>query len=429
MAGEWTDCTLGDFISLQRGHDLPQDTRHPGNVPVIGSFGVTGHHNVARAKGPGVTIGRSGASFGTTNYVADDYWPLNTCMYVTDFKGNDPKFCFFLLQTIEFAGYNSGSAQPSLNRNFIYPIGLNVPRPVEQRRIANLLSALDDKIELNRRTAATLEEMAGTLFRSWFVDFQPVRAKAEGRPTGLPDATAALFPSRFGENGLPEGWGTAPFGDLYDVRSGNTPRTEETGYWGAEHNWATPRDMSRVKLPVVLSTERHLSAEGLVVANSGLMPVRSILLSTRAPIGYLAFAGVHMAINQGMAGVVEKHISTSYAWLWCKHNIDTFVAVAGGSTFPEISKGTLRALPMLQPSNDVLTAFTAQVDALVDRLIAVASENSKLASVRDTLLPKLISGELRIKNAKSAVAQRFPRGACVQFTWTEKNVLSAINGC
>src|SRR5262249_50751166 len=114
MAREWRQTSLGNVVRLQRGHDLPDQDRKFGSGPVVGSFGITGWHNEARAKGPGVTVGRSGASIGVVAFVKEDYWPLNTCLYVTDFLGNDPRFCYYLLNTLAFASYNSGSAQPSL---------------------------------------------------------------------------------------------------------------------------------------------------------------------------------------------------------------------------------------------------------------------------------------------------------------------------
>lgn len=284
---------------------------------------------------------------------------------------------------------------PNLNTEILSSIPLNLPPLGEQRGIADLLGSLDDKIELNRRMAATLEEMARALFKSWFVDFDPVRAKAEG---GDPGPHAALFPDTFGADELPEGWHKRPFGDVFDIRNGNTPRTEEARYWGGDHYWATPKDLSPLKSPVLLGTDRTLTDDGVAVVNSGLLPAGSVLISTRAPIGYLAFATCPVAINQGMAGIVGKGLSTAFAWLWCDANIDTFLAVAGGSTFPEISKGTLRKLPMVVPNVDVSEAFAACVDPVVERMVELARENYQLATLRDTLLPRLISGELLIKN-------------------------------
>jgi type I restriction enzyme S subunit len=164
--------TLGDFVTLQRGHDLPESKRRPGNVPVIGSFGITGYHDTAKAKGPGVTIGRSGASFGVVSYCPVNYWPHNAALYVTDFQGNDERFSYYFLKSIDFKNYNSGSAQPSLNRNYIYPIEIKVPPLPTQRKIAAILSAYDDLIENNTRRIEILEEMARSLYREWFVNFR-----------------------------------------------------------------------------------------------------------------------------------------------------------------------------------------------------------------------------------------------------------------
>lgn len=297
--------------------------------------------------------------------------------------------------------YASGTTHQTIYFPEAKAFHVALPSVREQLAIANLLGSLDEKIELNLRMAATLEETARALFKSWFVDFDPVRAKAEGRDPGLKTDIAALFPNRLSEDGLPEGWCEAPFGEVFDIRNGNTPSTEEPRYWGGEHHWATPKDLSPLASPVLLETDRTLSDQGVAVVNSGLLPARSVLLSTRAPIGYLAFATRPVAINQGLAGVVGKDVSTAYAWLWCMTNIDLFFTVAGGSTFPEISKGALRRLPMIVPTVTVSRAFAACVDPIVERLITLARENADLATLRDTLLPRLISGELRIKDVEA----------------------------
>ena len=125
---DWSDVTLGDFVILQRGFDLPTTKRRPGNVPILGSFGVTGHHDTAIIQGPGVTVGRSGASIGVATYSPVDFWPLNTTLFVKDFCGNDERFAYYFLRSIDFRRFNSGSAQPSLNRNFVHPIPIRIPK-------------------------------------------------------------------------------------------------------------------------------------------------------------------------------------------------------------------------------------------------------------------------------------------------------------
>ena len=219
-AGEWCATTIGEVVTLQRGFDLPTTERKPGNYPVIASTGAAGTHNEAVVRGPGVVIGRSG-SLGGGQFIKHDFWPLNTTLWVKNFKGNDPRFCYFLLKSLDLAQFNVGSGVPTLNRNHVHPLPVRLPPLREQRAVAHILGTLDDKIELNRRMNETLEAMARALFKSWFVDFDPVRAKMEGLDTGLPKHIADLFPdwlvaSELGE--IPKGW---KVGTLEDVASLN----------------------------------------------------------------------------------------------------------------------------------------------------------------------------------------------------------------
>ncbi|HNS70462.1 MAG TPA: restriction endonuclease subunit S, partial [Verrucomicrobiota bacterium] len=173
MAGEWRITTLGEFLTLQRGFDLPMANREEGPYPVIASSGPVGMHKEAMVKGPGVVIGRSG-SLGGGQYIQEDFWPLNTTLWVKNFKGNHTRFCYYFLKSMDLGRYNAGSGVPTLNRNHIHPLPVCVPTVNEQQAIACILGALDDKIELNRRMNRTLEEMARAIFKSWFVDFDPV---------------------------------------------------------------------------------------------------------------------------------------------------------------------------------------------------------------------------------------------------------------
>ncbi|MGP1683946.1 MAG: restriction endonuclease subunit S [Giesbergeria sp.] len=230
MSSEWQESTLGQFLRLQRGHDLTASEQESGCVPIMGSAGQNGTHSKALAPGPGVVVGRSGASAGRVHFSEVDYWPHNTCLYVTDFLGNNPSFAYYLLQTLNLASFNSGSAQPSLNRNFLYSIPLKIPPRGEQDNIVALLRSLDDRITLLRETNATLEAIAQALFKSWFVDFDPVRAKMEGRaPEGMDEATAALFPDALQESELgwvPKGWRVLRLGDATErITKGTTPTT------------------------------------------------------------------------------------------------------------------------------------------------------------------------------------------------------------
>lgn len=183
---------------------------------------------------------------------------------------------------------------------------LEVPCPPIELQVVmvSVLKSLDDRIALLRETNTTLEAIAQALFKSWFVDFDPVRAKMEGRaPEGMDEATAALFPDSFEESELglvPKAWVVSVVGEVVETVGGGTPDTKDLSYWEpAEHCWTTPKDLSGITAPVLLDTERKLSAKGVAKISSGLQPTGTLLMSSRAPIGYLAIAQMPVAINQG----------------------------------------------------------------------------------------------------------------------------------
>ena len=400
--GEWPEKTLGDLVTLQRGIDLPATKRAGGEVPIMGSFGVTGYHDEAAMLGPGVTVGRSGASIGVVSYIERDYWPLNTCLYVKDFHGNNPRFAYYFLSTLDLAHYNSGSAQPSLNRNYIHPIPLAFPSRKRQDPIVELLGALDDMIELNRRMNETLEAMVRAIFKDWFVDFGPTRAKAEGRAPYVAPELWDLFPDALDNEGKPVGWELSEIGKEVEAVGGATPSTKEPSYWeGGENHWATPKDLSKLASPVLLDTDRKITDAAANKISSGLLPVGTVLLSSRAPIGYLVIAEVPTAVNQGfIAMVCEKRLPNVFVLFWCYENLDYIKGISGGSTFAEISKGAFRPVPVVVPSEQVLIAYESLVRPLYNRIVANTKESAFLAETRDLLLPKLVSGEIRLAEAE-----------------------------
>jgi len=400
-AGDWQDITLGDFVTLQRGHDLTEPERRLGRVPVMGSAGQNGFHDTVLAKGPGIVIGRSGASFGQVHFSKVDFWPHNTALYVTDFKGNDPLFAFYFLKSLDFDRFNSGSAQPSLNRNFIYPIPIRVPRPDEQKAIAAVLGALDDKIELNRRMNATLEAMARALFQSWFVDFDPVRAKLDGRkPARLDKATAELFPNSFQDSPLghiPKGWETGSILRQADLLSGGTPKTDVPAYWCGDVPWASAKDVSQCGEAFLISTERTITKKGVDESSTKMMPAKTTVVVARgATTGRLTMFGHAMAMNQTCYGLRSK-IGAPFA-LYCnvRHFIERLVQGGHGSIFDTITTSTFEATDVLLAPKEVLLSFDTQVTPLFRQVHANLRQSRTLATLRDTLLPKLLSGELSV---------------------------------
>jgi type I restriction enzyme S subunit len=246
----------------------------------------------------------------------------------------------------------------------------------------------------------TLEAMARAIFKSWFVDFDPVRAKMDGREVaGMDAATAKLFPDRFEESELgpiPKGWQVRPVGEVVKAVGGGTPSTREPRYWeGGLHHWATPRDLSQLQSPMLLDTERKITDMAVCTISSGLLPEGTLLLSSRAPVGYLAISQMPVAINQGFIAMLCSERASNYFMLnWCRVNMDEIERRASGTTFQEISKASFRPILMVLPSVEVVSAFTEVVRPAYELMAVNERESRLLAETRDSLLPKLLSGRI-----------------------------------
>jgi type I restriction enzyme S subunit len=302
---------------------------------------------------------------------------------------------------------NVGAVFDSLKCADVPNFELPVPPHDTQKLIADLLGALDDKIEVNRRMNETLEAMARAIFRDWFVDFGPTRAKMEGRAPYLAPDIWSLFPDRLDDEGKPDGWINSTIGQEVDVVGGSTPSTKETTFWGGDIAWATPKDLSSLSTPVLLGTERQITDAGLSQIGSGLLPVGTVLLSSRAPIGYMAIAQLPVAVNQGfIAMVCRKRLSNVFVWLWTQANMETVHQNANGSTFQEISKANFRPIKVTIATPKTHRVFDEAVVPLFERIVANERESRTLAATRDLLLPKLMSGEVRVSEASAAVEHR-----------------------
>jgi len=398
----WPLVPARELFKLTYGRGLAARARRPGNVPVYGTNGRCGSHDAALFEGPGVILGRKGQGPLGVEWSDGPYWVIDTAYTLTPLRQNiDLRFAYYLLKFIGLNHLKDGTSNPTLSRETFGAQALPFPPIRFQRAVAQLLGTLDDKIELNHRMNATLEAMARALFRSWFVDFDPVRAKMAGRDTGLPKEIADLFPDRMvdSEQGeIPESWEVSEIGSEVKAVGGATPSTKEPVYWnGGQHCWATPKDLSKLPSPALLGTDRRITDAGLRKISSGLLPRGTVLLSSRAPIGYLAIAEVPTAVNQGfIAMICQKRLPALYVLSWCHDNLERIKDVSGGSTFAEISKQTFRPLPVVVPPESVLGVYDETSRSLHDRVVSNTRESGMLASLRDALLPKLVSGELRV---------------------------------
>ena len=308
---------------------------------------------------------------------------------------------YFIQQAEGMAG---GSVLRHFGPSHLRQMSFPIPPLLEQKAIASILGTLEEKIEINRRINTTLEAMSRALFQSWFVDFDPVRAKLDGsKPAGIDEPTANLFPDTFQDSELgniPKGWTIKPVGEVVDCVGGGTPSTAELKYWeGGTHHWTTPKDFSSLQSPILLNTDRKLTDAGIAKISSGLLPAGTLLLSSRAPVGYLAIASMPVAINQGFIALKCNEYASNYFMLnWCQSNMPEIESRATGTTFAEISKQNFRPIRVVLPSKNLMSAFTAKVEPLYEQITANLRQSQTLASLRDTLLPKLLSGELSVEN-------------------------------
>lgn len=323
-----------------------------------------------------------------------------------------PKFLRWLVRGPEWWDQvgkyiNVGAVFDSLRCRDIPNFELTVPPLAEQVAIAELLDALDDCIALLRETNATLEAIAQALFKSWFVDFDPVRAKSQGLfPAGMDEATAALFPDGFEDSllgQLPAGWRTGSILEIADLLSGGTPKTDRPEYWGGEIAWASAKDVSQSSGSVLVSTERSITAAGLERSPTKLIPrLATVVVARGATTGRMVMFGREMAMNQTCYGLTSK-LGTPVA-LYCllRREMDVLVNAAHGSVFDTITTSTFAKSIVVHAPEELLVRFESIARPMFERITESTARVQTLAALRDALLPRLISGQLRLPEAEQA---------------------------
>ncbi|HTV98444.1 MAG TPA: restriction endonuclease subunit S [Steroidobacteraceae bacterium] len=439
MGGDWRASTIGEIAAPVRnalvggpfGSNLVSRDYVDAGVPVIRGQNMGGrwvggefaYVTEAKAKSLEANIARPGdivfTQRGTLGQVSvvptasfDRYLVSQSQMKLTVNQDlADPLFIYYFFSTEEQQDYIRQNAiqtgVPHTNLGILRGTPVPLPPLSEQRAIARILGTLDDKIELNRRMNETLEAIARALFKSWFVDFDPVRAKADGRDPGLPKHVADLFPDSFEDfelGEIPRGWDVKTIGELAEVVGGSTPKTDRADFWeNGIHHWVTPKDLSSSSVPVLLDTERKITDAGLSQISSGLLPTGTVLLSSRAPIGYLAIAEIPVAINQGFIGMRPKPgTSNLFLLRWAEACQTQIVSRANGSTFLEISKASFRPIPVVVPDSALIAAFDRLLRPIYLKVVEQARETRTLITLRESLLPKLVSGAVRVKGAGRA---------------------------
>ena len=271
----------------------------------------------------------------------------------------------------------SGSVQMDLNHSAFKTIEIKYPTNIdEQKAIAKVLTAFDDKIELLQAQNKTLETMAQTIFKEWFGKYQ------------------------IGDE-LPEGWRVGKLDEVLSICGGTTPSTKNPDFWDGKINWSSPKDLSNSKGLFLLNTEKKITKEGLNKISSGLLPKGTLLLSSRAPVGYLSITHIELAINQGYIALLpQQYLSNNYMYLWLDKYMQVVKNAANGSTFLEISKTAFRNIECVIPMQDILEKFDEIIEPIFSKVLYNTIQIQSLTTSRDTLLPKLMSGQVRVNNIK-----------------------------
>ncbi|MFP4168887.1 MAG: restriction endonuclease subunit S [Desulfonatronovibrionaceae bacterium] len=315
-----------------------------------------------------------------------------------------PQFRNFAIARMEGSSGRQRVPAPTLQKYSFY-----CPPYEEQRAIAHILGSFDDKIELNRQMNETLESMARAIFKSWFVDFDPVYAKAEGRDTGLPEEIAALFPDSFEDSELgeiPAGWRVLPLSEVLDIIGGGTPKTKVKEYWDGDIPWFSVVDAPSETDVFVTDTEKHITQLGVEKSSAKVLRKGTTIISARGTVGKCALVGRSMAMNQSCYGLQSKHgISDYFVYFTIRRQVADLQRSGHGSVFNTITRDTFKTLRIACPPAKLTNSFDSMLKPLMDYILANINENGFLASLRETLLPKLISGELRPPNAEKFIEE------------------------
>jgi type I restriction enzyme S subunit len=366
MAGEWTERLLGDIIQFQSGSPLPESCRRSGLIPVVSSTGQIGTHDTHLATGPGVVTGRKG-TIGLVHYIKNDFWPIDTTLYVSGdgFKGNNPRFVSYLLEYLDLSKQTSGTAVPGVNRHHLHKIPVIVSTDInEQRAIAEILGAIDDKIALNQKISFLLEKMARLLYQKQFED---VYTGSEGKVGDL----CEINPQSYSKTTLPD---RIRYVDIANCKEGNILEI---------------KDLQGKKIP---GRARRIVRPGDTIIGTVRPENRS-------------FALVHedgLTASTGFA-VLRPKKSNLAAYLYLAATSDNAVremsAMANGAAYPVVSASAITSIKIPVPDDAVLDAFAAVATPILQKAGLAAKESRILARLRQTILPEMMSGRLRPEKA------------------------------
>ena len=380
--GNWRNGELGNFITLKRGFDLPQQKREDGQVPIFSSSGITGTHSTAMVNAPGVITGRYG-TIGEVFYAAEDFWPLNTTLFVEDFHGNDAEFIYYFLKTLEWSKFTSASAVPGINRNTVHKETVSLPDIETQRRIASTLSMLDEKIKTNTEINDNLQQQAQALFKKWFVDNPDAISWKEGTFSDLIEKT------------ISGDWGKdSPSGNntemVYCIRGADIPEVRAGNKGKMPTRYILPKNYAA----------KQLVDGDIVVEISGGSPTQSTGRAAAVSDTLLARYDKGMVCTNFCKALKPRAGYSMYVYYYWQYLYDRniFFSYENGTTgIKNLDiNGFIETEPIVIAPEDLVEKFDAVCQTVFSKIYANGMENEQLALVRDTILPKLMSGEIDV---------------------------------
>jgi len=376
---EWREMMLGDVLLFQRGFDLTRSAATPGPYPVISSGGIGYTCDIGKVPGPGVITGRKGV-LGKVYYSAGPYWPHDTTLWVKDFKESDPRFIYYMLQTLPLASLDAGASNPTLNRNHAHLLAVRMPDPTTQRRVSSVLGALDDLIENDRRRIKLLDRMAQAIYREWFVHFRYPNHEA-----------LTLVDSSYGP--IPDGWCVVPLSTVAVVnRSSRKPSAgEDIRYLDisclGDRFVGVPARMNGALAPG--RARRVVGADDVVW---------SMVRPNRRAHALLVDPGKDWIASTGLAVITPTRISPSLLFeiVSAREFSDYLVSQESGAAYPAVKPADLEAAAALTPSREIDREFEQVVGPLHQMIWTLRERSAGLGMIRDLLLPKLVTGQIDV---------------------------------
>ncbi|MBE9233247.1 restriction endonuclease subunit S [Cuspidothrix issatschenkoi LEGE 03284] len=378
---EWKEDIFDNFIKLKRGYDLPESSIVSGKYPIVASTTIKAYHNQFKVNPPGVVTGRSG-SLGTVQYISTKYWPLNTTLYVKDFKGNFPKYVYYFLKKIHLENFNSGAGVPTLNQNHLHKLKIKIALLPIQKKIAAILSAYDDLIEKNNRRIAILEKMAEEIYREWFVRLR------------FPGHEQVKF-----NKGIPEGWEVKQIQNVCKIARGSSPRpiNDSKYFVNGTIPWIKIADATASKM-FVYETKEYVNDVG--ASFSRKLPRGSLIIATSGTLGFCIFLGIEGCVHDGWMYLTEykKNVKPCFLYYVINYYREHLNNLSYGAAIQNINTEIIRRLPLILPTNEVLIKFYSVIEPIHKKIYNLGKVNNILKQTRDRLLTRLISGKLSVED-------------------------------